>query len=205
MTQIKISIITDEISADLETALELGTQWGVHDFELRGFYSERVPRFLPYQVQALQAALDRYQARIIAIGPGLFKQPLPARLAPSASLSWMERAMFAEWQTGQQDLRDHIENLLPQSLDFANQLGARLVVIFAFDRGGAPPGEPPHEAMEYLFQAAQRAQAAGLKLVVENEGRILGGYRKPHCDNAAGDPSPSTGIELGPRQCVLRR
>jgi hypothetical protein len=32
----KISIVTDEISSDVETAIELGLEWGVRDFELRG-------------------------------------------------------------------------------------------------------------------------------------------------------------------------
>ncbi|HEU4746298.1 MAG TPA: hypothetical protein VFS61_13720, partial [Anaerolineales bacterium] len=69
----KISIITDEVSADPETAIELGAEWGIHDFELRGFFTDRAPRFSAYQKQRLRDALDEFQARIVAIGPGLFK------------------------------------------------------------------------------------------------------------------------------------
>ena len=39
-----ISIITDELSGDPETAFELGLEWGVSRFELRGVHDERVPR-----------------------------------------------------------------------------------------------------------------------------------------------------------------
>ena len=35
---VKLAIVTDEISADPETAIELGAEWGIHDFELRGVF-----------------------------------------------------------------------------------------------------------------------------------------------------------------------
>ena len=54
---IKISVVTDEISADPETAIELGTQWGIHDFELRGYFTDRVPVFSSYQRKHLQDVL----------------------------------------------------------------------------------------------------------------------------------------------------
>ena len=43
------------------------------------------------------------------------------------------------------------------------------MVIFAFSRGGLPPGAPPDEILECLFKAAERAKAAGQQLVIENE------------------------------------
>lgn len=39
----KVCIVTDEVSADPETAIELGVEWGVSDFELRGVGTSRVP------------------------------------------------------------------------------------------------------------------------------------------------------------------
>ncbi len=165
----KACLITDEISSDPETAIELGVAWGVHDFELRGCFSDRVPRMSAYQQQCLRDTLSAYQARVIAIGPGIFKIPLPATRPPRASLGWLDRAFFETWAESQRLMQQHLQELLPASLDFANSLGAHLVIIFGFDRAGALPGEPPEEVLNCLRLAAERAQAAGLQLVLENE------------------------------------
>jgi sugar phosphate isomerase/epimerase len=165
----KISLITDEISADPETAVELGVAWGVRDFELRGFYTERVPRLSPYQKQRLRDILDAYGARVIAIAPGLFKVPYPPRRVPWTTLGWMDRPGYERWAEAHEAVRDHLDELLPASLDYANEMGARTVVVFSFDRANAPPGEPPEEVLKALRLAAERAAAAGVQLAIETE------------------------------------
>ena len=165
----KISIITDEVSADPETAIELGAEWGIHDFELRGFFTDRAPRFSAYQKQRLRDALDEFQARIVAIGPGLFKFACPPPSAPRLPLGWMDRASYDNWAEAKRLADYHLNELLPASLDYANELGADIVVTFGFDRAGAPPGPPPEEALNCLRLAAERASAAGIRLAVENE------------------------------------
>lgn len=111
----QISILTDEISADPETAIELGTEWGVHDFELRGFFPDRAPLLSAYQKQRLQDALDEYQADIIAIGPGLFKFAYPSPKAPLLPLGWMDRAEYENWAETQRLAHYHLSELLPGS------------------------------------------------------------------------------------------
>ena len=165
----KISLLTDEISADPETAIELGTQWGIHDFELRGYYTDRVPRISAYQKLRLKEILERYSARVIAIGPGLFKVPLPAKYPDEFPLQWLDQSLFTHWSDAQKQVDEHINELLPASLDFANELGAKLVVIFAFNRAGLPSGPPPDELLCVLLKAAERAKSAGLQLAIENE------------------------------------
>ncbi len=78
---IQISVVTDEISADPETAIELGTQWGIQDLEFRGYFFDRVPLFSSYQKAHLQEILQRYEARIVAIGRGSSKSPFPPNQA----------------------------------------------------------------------------------------------------------------------------
>jgi sugar phosphate isomerase/epimerase len=165
----KISIITDEVSADPETAIELGAEWGLHNFELRGYFTDRAPRFSAYQKQRLQDALDEFQAHIIAIGPGLFKFACPPPSAPRLPLGWMDRASYDSWAEAKRLADYHLNELLPASLEYANELGADTVVTFGFDRAGAPPGPPPEEALNCLRLAAERASAAGLRLAIENE------------------------------------
>ena len=165
----KISLITDEISADPETAVELGVEWGVHDFELRGFFTDRVPRFSEYQKHHLRDVLAQTQARIVAIGPGLFKIACAPDRPQRLSLAWMEQSTYDGWAEARRLLHYHLNELLPASLDFANEFGVPLVVVFGFDRAGAPPGQPPDEVLTCMQKAAERARTAGLQLVLENE------------------------------------
>lgn len=165
----KISIITDEVSADPETAIELGVQWGVHDFELRGFFTDRVPQLSKYQKHHLRGVLEDYQARIIALAPGLFKIAFPPPRPPLATLGWMERPGYEAWGEAQHALSHHLNEILPASLDFARELGAGVVVVFGFDRAGAPPGDAPDGALDCLRSAAERAAAAGVTLAIEPE------------------------------------
>ena len=165
----KISMITDEISADPETAIELGVEWGIHDFELRGFYTERVPHLSAYQKQRLHDMLDEYQVHVLAISPGLFKIAYPPKRAPRTSLGWLDAAGYESWAGAQRLVQYHMNEVLPASLDFANEFGARMVLAFGFDRAGAPPDSAPEEVLDCLRQAAERASRAGLQLVIENE------------------------------------
>jgi sugar phosphate isomerase/epimerase len=81
----------------------------------------------------------------------------------------MDRNGYESWSEATRAVQYHLNELLPESLDYANELGAHLVVIFGFDRAGAPPGEPPEEALNCLRLAAERAETAGLELALENE------------------------------------
>ena len=165
----KISIVTDEISADPETAIELGVEWGVHDFELRGYFTDRVPVLSEYQRLHLRDVLQEHEARIVAIGPGLFKCACPPARAERLPLGWMERGAYDAWSAARGVVQYHLHERLPASLDYANELGAGVLVVFGFDRAGAPPGPPPEEVLNWLRIAAERAQTAGIQIVVENE------------------------------------
>ena len=165
----KISILTDEISADPETAVELGVQWGIRDFELRGYYLDRVPCFSAYQKLRLRQVLERYQAKVIAISPGLFKFPFPAKKPAEFPMPWLDQVYFYDWSSAHKQLEEHLNELLPASLDLANELGAQTVVSFGFARGGLPPGSPPDELLDNLLAAAERTKSAGLQLIIENE------------------------------------
>jgi sugar phosphate isomerase/epimerase len=165
----KISIVTDEISADFETAIELGAEWGLRDFELRGFYTDRVPNLTQYQKEQLSETLDTFDSRIIAISPGLFKIPYPLGPREGASLAWLDHGMFQNRRSLQDQVKYHRFELLPASIEFATRLGVKLILAFSFHRMGLPAGSAPDEILEILNDAADQAGAAGLQLVIEVE------------------------------------
>lgn len=165
----KISLVTDEISADPETAIELGVEWGIHDFELRGFGTNRVPNFSAFEKQRLRELLEEYEARIVAISPGLFKIPCPGEKRERFPLRVIDAALYAGWRSARDLLQYHLEELLPASVAYAREVGARRIVIFSFERSAFPAGSVPDEVLAALHQAAQTAGSAGMQLAIEVE------------------------------------
>ena len=165
----QISIVADELSNDPETAFEIGLEWGVSHFELRGVYDRRVPRLSAHARRRLARAVETLGVTVTAISPGLFKIPFPADQPVHSNLGWMDEGFFRAWSDQRALLEDHVVNLLPESLDFAAEVGAGFVIAFSFHRAGAPAGPAPAGVVETLAAAAEAAKARGLTLLVETE------------------------------------
>jgi sugar phosphate isomerase/epimerase len=166
---LQISIVADELSGDPETAFEIGLEWGVSRFELRGVHDQRVPRLTVHARQRLVRAVKSFGVTVTAISPGLFKIPFPPDQPAHSNLRWMDEGFFRAWTDQREVLRDHVENLLPESLDFAAEIGAGFVIVFSFHRAGAAAGSAPAGVVETLAHAAEAAHARGLTLLVETE------------------------------------
>ncbi len=165
----QISIVTDEISADPETAIELGVEWGVRDFELRGFGTDRVPLFTPFQKACVQELLDEFKVHIVAISPGLFKCPFPIGQRDRFPLRTFDQALYHRWRQPRDVVIYHLEELLPLSIEYAVEIGAGKIVAFSFERGNESGGVVPDEILMAFRQAAEQAGEAGLELVIEVE------------------------------------
>jgi sugar phosphate isomerase/epimerase len=166
---LKISLVTDEVSADLETAIELGLEWGVDAFELRGIGDRRVPNFSDYQKQRVLELIETYGISIAAISPGLFKIPYPPKKRKQFSLQVFDSNCYEQWQAARHLLDYHIKELLPASIEYAKQVGARQIIAFSFERGDQPPGLPPDEILEIFKLSARQVAQAGLRLSIEVE------------------------------------
>lgn len=166
---LKISIVTDELSGDPETAFELGLEWNVTHFELRGVHGDRAPRLSAHARHRLVRAVRDFGVSITAVSPGLFKFPFPAREPARSNLGWMDGGFFGAWRDARAMLEDHLEKLLPETIEFAQAVGARSIVCFSFSRAGAPGGAAPSGAIEALHEAAELCAAAGIDLLVETE------------------------------------
>lgn len=164
----RISIVTDEISADAETALELAREWGIEAVEMRGYGSNRVPDYSPYQKQRLRELLQTYNMHVVAISPGLFKCVYRDERA-RFPLRTFDEALYASWAAQQAECRRHVEELLPRAIAYARELGVSRIVTFAFDRGGAPALTPPVGLIALLREAAEIVGTAGMELLIEVE------------------------------------
>jgi sugar phosphate isomerase/epimerase len=198
----KISIVSDEISSDFETAVELGVKWGIHDFELRGVGESRVPNLSDFQREKIQRVLENYQARIIALSPGLFKIPCIPAERPRFPVEAFDSILYQDWKAGQNLMKFHLEELLPATIDYARQLGVSLIVIFSFDRGGLSSGNPPEEVVDYLRKASQQADASGIQLAIEVEKGFWGDTGERTADLIRQVGHPALGVNWDPANAL---
>jgi len=145
---VKLAVITDQISRDVDTACEQITSWGGRDLELRSVWDGPIGSNLaPGFLDDLCATLQRWDVRVSGIAPQAFK------------LKVSDPAM-----------RYHRRILLPASLHLAVLLKAPVVHVGAPRRpDGVPRGTCPDEALEVLAEAAELAGNLGLTLGLENE------------------------------------
>lgn len=165
----KISIVTDEISADPETAIELGVEWGVRDYELRGYGTDRAPVLNPYQKSRIRELMAEFNVQIVAISPGLFKCPYPIGPRERFPLRTFDEALYQQWRRPRDVVKYHQEELLPLSIEYAKEIGARRIIAFGFERLSLGGSTIPDEILLTFRQAAEQVADAGLELVIEVE------------------------------------
>lgn len=143
----KLAVVTDQISRDVDTACEQITSWGGRDLELRMVGDGAIGSNLsPHFLDDLCATLERWDVRVTGIASQAFK------------VGVNDAAM-----------RYHRRILLPASLHLAILLKAPVVHIGAPRRPEGARGPCPDEVLEILAEAAELAGNLGLLLGLENE------------------------------------
>ena len=103
-----IAVVTDELSDDLETALELAADMGLRHVELRGVGGHRVPRVGPFWERRIPELLRRFDMQVVAISPGIFKIPLPQPVPEGFQvLRWQDLEESARERDAVARLADH--------------------------------------------------------------------------------------------------
>ncbi|HET6428086.1 MAG TPA: sugar phosphate isomerase/epimerase family protein [Phycisphaerae bacterium] len=154
----RISLIPDEYTNDPATGFELGRRWGVEHFEIRYAYRFRVPVGPAWAADRVAAAVKRYGVTVTAISPGLFK--------PVMNTDGAKVPLTTETP---EEIRRHLDVLLPEFFAFAERLGTRNIVVFALPRS-PEQAEMPAVVVESLAEAAGRAETEGFQLLLENGG-----------------------------------
>jgi sugar phosphate isomerase/epimerase len=199
----KISIVTDEISADPETAIELGVEWGVKDFELRGFSTNRVPLLNPFQKSRIRELLDEFNVKIVAISPGLFKCPFPIGQRERFPLRIFDQALYQQWRQPRDVVRYHQEELLPLSIEYAKEIGAARIIAFSFERSFTSELIVPDEILIALRQAAEQTGAAGLELVIEVEANFWVDTGRNAAEMMQAVDHPALGVNWDPGNAIV--
>ncbi|WP_181156252.1 MULTISPECIES: sugar phosphate isomerase/epimerase family protein [unclassified Microbacterium] len=134
----RIGAVTDEVDLDIADAVHTLLEWGVRHAHVRSIGDARVPSFSGETLARLADAAVALD--IGALSPGLFKGSV----------------------RGEKRQRE-MQVMLPESIRLAVDLGVPQVVVFG---GGA--GEPRDAVIEILGEAAERARAGGVELILEN-------------------------------------
>ncbi len=143
----KVCVITDEISPDPETAIELALEWGIRHFEIRGLWGRRVPDTEHPQQEQLKKVLIRYGVDVAAISPGLFKVNVEDEAR----------------------VKGHLRHRLPRSIELAKSLGTDLLIVFGFVGEKELYDKYFDRVVGTLRRAADYAEKENVVLALENE------------------------------------
>ena len=156
----QIAIIPDEYTYDPLTGFELGRKWGIEHYEIRYAHRWRVPNGPGWVADNVAGAAKAYGITVTAISPGLFKPMM--RIDGSQIPISMDTP---------DEIRRHLDELLPQHFEFADRLGTKKVTVFSLAKPADAPTEPiPSLVIDTLAEAADKAAANGFTLLLENGG-----------------------------------
>jgi sugar phosphate isomerase/epimerase len=167
----KLGVITDEISQDLDQALEFMGSYSLSYCELRSIGGKNIMSMSQSELERAKQIIDKHHFRVSDIASPIYKWNLPEMPALPSEKRDTFNAQFTE-----QDAED----ALNKSFQMARFLGTEKVRIFSYWRVEDPDKAYPH-IVERLKKAAALAEQIKILLVLENE---------PSCNVA-------TGKELG--------
>jgi sugar phosphate isomerase/epimerase len=167
MNEEKLSIVTDEISQDLDVVAKFAAENDIHTFEIRTVGGKRVPDIDDSIWDDLLRRVRDDGWRVLCLSPGTFKGDFRARRL----------------------MRKQLEDIFPRTITKAKQIGAEFIITFGFM--AEPKTSPPDHALSAIHEAANMCANAGLPLLLENEPGSFAdtGQRTVSLINRAGHPN----------------
>ncbi len=155
LKRFKLGVISDELSPDLEEALQIMKGFGLSWVEVRTVWGVYNTYASPQQVEKIKELLKKYSFRVSVVDTALYKCALPGTTSVK----------------GEKDFRPYSEqmDLLKRAIDRAHDLGTDKLRVFAFWRVPNPEGHYPRISEE-LAKAAEVARASHVRLLLEDEG-----------------------------------
>ncbi|MCA1596157.1 MAG: sugar phosphate isomerase/epimerase [Chloroflexi bacterium] len=176
MIPFRLGVITDEISADFEKALDVMLEYDVRQVEIRELWGKNVLRLNAEEMSRAREAVQRRGMEVCSIASPFYKCSLGIKEGGHADR--MERKMHGASEAAIQEQAPVLE----RACELAHYFGARLVRVFAFWRD-IPVTPEVHQAIKDAFtEPIEIARQQNLTLGLENEHACLIG----------------TGVEAGP-------
>ena len=176
----RVGILTDEVSADFDDALDWCAQQGMKHVEVRVIDGRNVATLTDEQVQDVRRRVEARGLYVSAVSSPVFK----VALDPSRPVASGDRFGQAE-----ESVEAHFAKL-DRVIAIAKLLGTRRIRVFSFWRE-VEPARYRDEVVRQLRRAAAVAQRQGVLLLVENEPACNGGFAAEVADLVGGVGSPA--------------
>ena len=190
----KLGIITDELTQNLEQALEFISSYSLSYCELREMWNKNIMNLPQAELDRARQLIQEHGFHVSDIASPIFKYNLPQMPAKPSEKRDTFLANFTDQDT---------DELLNKSFKLAHFFGTNKVRIFSYWRVGDAEKAYPH-VRERLSKAAAMAGRNKIILVLENEhtcnvgtgeelGRMVRDVNSPHL-RALWDPGNATAL-----------
>ena len=191
----KLGIISDELTDNLEQALDFISSYSLHWTELRVIWGKNIMNAPQESLDRAKKLLAQHNVQVSDIASPIFKWNLPQMPAKAGEIRDTFNANYVEADA---------PKLLEDSFRLARFFGTQKVRIFSYWRVKEPDQAYPY-VRDRLAKAAQEAAKNDIILVLENEhscnvgtgrelGRILHEINSPHL---RGNWDPGNAVMLG--------
>lgn len=151
---LKLGIVSDEISRNFRKAVEIGKKCGIWRYEIRYLQSGRITVCDESELREVEAMVDGEGIEITGISPGLFK--------------------YAQTEV---DFEREMSEIFPRAVELAGRWGLSNLIIFGFQKPTATEEigdlisseNPPSFVIDGLNEAAVAAGKSKIKLLIESE------------------------------------
>jgi sugar phosphate isomerase/epimerase len=159
----ELAVITDEISQDLDHALDVMAEYGIRAAEIRGAWGINIADADQALVNRIQNSCENHRVKVIGLATPFYKCDLPgfdggSESGPTGLLHGASDHRFDE----------QIE-LLVRCIKTANALDAKLIRVFTFWKKTELTQQVEDAIVAAFREPARLAEAAGVTLIVENE------------------------------------
>jgi sugar phosphate isomerase/epimerase len=194
-TGARLGIISDELTDNLDEALDFISSYGLHWTELRVIWGKNIMNAPQADLDRAKKLLAQHSVQVSDIASPIFKWNLPQIPAKAGEKRDEFNASFVE---------EDADKLLQDSFRLARFFGTRKVRIFSYWRVPEPDKAYPY-VRDRLAKAAQLAAQNEIVLVLENEhscnigtGRELGRILKEvNSPNLRGNWDAGNAVMLG--------
>jgi len=159
MNGFKLGIITDELTEDLEQALDFIASYSLHWCELREMWNKNIMNSPQENLDRAKRLLQSHNLHVSDIGSPIFKWNLPQIPAKTGEQRDTFKASFTE---------EDADKLLEAAFRLARFFGTQKIRIFSYWRVPEPEKAYPY-VRDRLAKAAQLAAQNDMILVLENE------------------------------------
>ncbi len=142
----KLSVVSDEISYDFQSAVEIGCEWGLRNYEIRLAWLERVPYIPQKGVDIIKKAIKNYHINITTVSPGAFKVSLDS-----------------------EEMEIHRKKLLQSTFKLAREFNTDRVTIFGVKRSPQDKEGDYQQVIDIIGEATNLAEREEFTLMLENE------------------------------------